>query len=1117
MKPAREETAFFSFGDWTVRPAQRLLERGAERVVLEPKLMDVLTYLAGSAGEVVSAEQLLIDCWHGTFYGDNPVHKTIALLRKAVGDDAKRPRYIATVRKRGYQVIAVVAFADERKRGSPPTRSWTQGSPFRGLLPFDTQHAALFYGRARAASELLALLREQRHDGCAFVLVTGPSGSGKSSLVQAGVLPALLREAGSGGLRALASAGFVARPQGMTPLEALAAAMTRWEVRGRPIFLDTERKALARILLDDMPNVLSRIAHAVRHGAETSNGDVLLLVVESLEGLVTAPPITRSDSAALFGALAQLARSGDVAILAVCRNDFYPSLMELPELLALKRDGGLYDVAMPTEGEIAQMIRLPAMAAGLSFERDAVTERQLDDLLLETACRRPGALPLLQYTLQALYELRKDGNVLTFAAYRELGGLEGALARRAELAFEQLEAGATEAFASVLQRLVAVSSDGDEVTACRVRWHDLADHAQQRVVQHLVNAHLLVSLLEGDEPCFTVAHEALLRHWPRVVDWVASHRARLRSRARISEMARRWLTEGRRQEHLLPRGLLLAEARTLYRHATPPLRVEQRLFVHRSLRRARLRTTLLASMYAIIVMLAVLSSLATVAARRAEARAVQRQVDAENLIDFMLGDLHERLDTLGRLDLLDAVTEQALTVLSHCCQAGDPDAVLRQARALREIGEIRFTRADLASAQKAFDAADTSLHNLLASDPGLPAIYAELGKLSFWRGQIASSRGHPDEAHAAWLAYLADAERRASLEPNVPDAWLELSYADNCLGTFAMRVDRLDEAVMRFHQSIAWKQRFLSVRTTDDKIRLELADTMSWLALAEQQRGDLREALESFKAERQTVIAVGATGEKGAPSNSWLYRYALADLHVAKAETDLGLTTQAAEDYETATASFAQLVDAVPDNRNWQRDLAYARLQQGWLAYGMNNPTLASRRLLEAEIGLHALLAIDPKIADWHALLALDRNYLSVVLLQQGDAVKAAALMAGAWQDLAAQANAKTTVAGQVLRAMIEITAGETAAERGDRAADQYWRDVVDTLGGRAASTHDPRVLDPYIRASLLLGHRKEVGPYLQRLNQSGYHSPMFESYLNPNHSSTHHLRNRTLWQQKSM
>lgn len=96
------------------------IERGGQRIALEPKLFDVLVCLAEHEGDVVSIDQLLEHCWAGDFYGDNPVHKAIAILRKALGDDARSPRYIATIRKRGYRLIAPVTFAAERPAPRAP-------------------------------------------------------------------------------------------------------------------------------------------------------------------------------------------------------------------------------------------------------------------------------------------------------------------------------------------------------------------------------------------------------------------------------------------------------------------------------------------------------------------------------------------------------------------------------------------------------------------------------------------------------------------------------------------------------------------------------------------------------------------------------------------------------------------------------------------------------------------------------------------------------------------------------------------------------------------------------------------------------------------------------------
>lgn len=1080
-----EDPAFFSFGDWTVRPSQRSIERQDERVVLEPKLIDVLTYLAGTGGEVVSTEQLLAACWRGTFYGDNPVHKTMALLRKALQDDARSPRYIATVRKRGYQVVAKVAFADARERATVSRRSWNDGSPFRGLLAFGSDDRDVFFGRARATAELLRAIRRSDADGCAFVLVAGPSGCGKSSLVQAGIVPALLGEAGHDGLRATAWTSFVARTPTSPLVDTLAGALCRWAPGGRPVFVDSERPALGKALVNDLDFVIERIEREVPAG----NGR-LLLVVDAMEGLLTQ---ASEQVTAAIAALDRLARSGRVIVLGTCRNDFYPQLMAIPGLLALKHDGGSYDLAPPTQGEMAQIIRLPARAAGLHFGRDPNGERMLDDVLLEAACRHVTALPLLQYTLQALYEAKDEDGTLTFAAYEAMGGLEGALAQRAERIHDSLDARATRAFPRLLHRLVAVAGDGDGVTARTVRWIDIDDD-EQHAVRQLIDARLLVSLLEDDEPCFTLAHEALLRHWPRVAEWVQTHRADLRARARIAEMAARWSTEGQRREHLIPRGQLLADAKRLSREAHPPLDATQARFIGLSLRQARFTMMTLAGMAAAIAVLALISTFAAVNARKAERHAEARRADAESLLDFMLGDMNERLDALGRLDLLDEVTHRAMQVMGgHDWKSDAPDAVLRQAKALREIGEIRFARGDSDGAIEAFQNADTSLVHLVAGHPDQAEAYAERGKLAYWRGQIAFGRGKTDETAKEWNNYLEQATLRAKLEPDVPDAWLELSYAHNCLGSLAQRTNHAEDATREFDLSSSLKRRVLGMQPTDRKTWLELADTMGWEASVEQQRGKLRDTLSHYMQEREAVLAARESGD---PTNLWLYRRALADLHVARAHADLGMVVQAESDYTAAATTFAQLVRDVPDNRKWQRDLALTRSQQGWLAYGVGDTALALRRYADAGDMLQKLLAVDAKVSDWRTLLAVNRTWESMAHLRMGELVPAAAAVneaLGLFGDVPA-----TAASNRVLRALADMTAGEIARQQGDAGtASTHLDRALTELRPRAEKSTDPRVLDPYVRVATLLGHQDEAAPYLERLRQSGYRSPAFEMFVN--------------------
>lgn len=143
MKPLRDATDAFTLGDWTVRPRQAVLERGEVRTSLEPKHLDVLLCLVEAAGDVVSIDRLLDRCWPGEFHGDNPVHKAVAMLRKGLGDDARAPRYVATVRKRGYRIVAPIADLTDgqaRRCGSAGTGQWL----FDGAhvcRPMATRHA----------------------------------------------------------------------------------------------------------------------------------------------------------------------------------------------------------------------------------------------------------------------------------------------------------------------------------------------------------------------------------------------------------------------------------------------------------------------------------------------------------------------------------------------------------------------------------------------------------------------------------------------------------------------------------------------------------------------------------------------------------------------------------------------------------------------------------------------------------------------------------------------------------------------------------------------------------------------------------------------------------------
>jgi energy-coupling factor transporter ATP-binding protein EcfA2 len=513
-------------------------------------------------------------------------------------------------------------------------RRWKE-NPFRGLQVFDFEHAPIFHGRTRAIGAVLEALEVQVRVQRPFVLVVGASGSGKSSLVRAGVLPLLTQpETIEGiGLWRWAAARPGAGGSNGDCFDALAAALL--EPSALPPLEDPESlnaiRDLANELREHSNSVALRVKDALDHAARewkihhshyleererqlrgsgrSEDADLarqqrerlelpkarLALVVDQLEELVTtgfAPEVRQK----YISAIADLVRSGRVFILATLRSDFYPWYQQFPDLIELTKPEGKVDLRPPTSYEIGNMIRLPAEAAGLHFEQERETGQRLDQALRDAASATPESLPLLEHVLSLLYdeqEGRSDG-LLRWSDYRELGELKGALAKHAEAVFSTLQPHEQKAFPLMMRYLVTLGQGEEEVPNRRtVPYRDFVasegtDHDQKAGAKGFVDLFIEKRLLVADtdpqgEVTVSVAHEALLREWQRVKEWLTENREFLRMRDRLDSSLKLWLSRGKQNDDLLEPGLHLAEGEKLVKDFGPSLSREQTNYIYASI------------------------------------------------------------------------------------------------------------------------------------------------------------------------------------------------------------------------------------------------------------------------------------------------------------------------------------------------------------------------------------------------------------------------------------------------------------------------------------------------------------------------------------------------------
>jgi len=828
-----------------IEPSQNIIIEDNDTRHIQPKVMEVLTYLCSKAEQLVTADELIKVCWPNQFISDGPLHKCIAQIRKALSDDPKNPRFIKTVPKKGYVFIAKVKGLNVTPQKS--SVQWTGDLPYPGLKPYTSSQSDIFFGRDQVIKDINNWAAQINKDTISWLSLSAPVGAGKSSLVHAGLLPTLTSHA------------FIntAHQEFCNVLDLSSLTTSKKPHIELLTLLINKEKLSNRLTVEEYENLItthSKNPTDAQHIAlfqaqlltEEKHSRFVIFIdhLEVLFDLYSTVNINENELAHFFNLLQLLINSKSCLLITAVREQFLP---ELNKVTLQYNDAFHYQLPPFSHSELIDVIEKPAELAGISFEYNVDSRERLNKVIIQQLQIKPAPIAMIQLLLNQLYA-QKSNQVITYRAYKKINAIDGCIANIAEKNYQHLTVKEQSSFKEILFHLITLDANGHiakNEQPCFIE--GFTDKVKQSVINKFINIGILQIIYINGSACIALVHDSLLITWSTINVWIKENISTLFTRHDLKIASQRWLYHDKSSHLLISSNKKIKIINSIINSNNFMISNDERIFIATSINKLKRANHIKKAIVVTFFMCSVSLAWLSISLIQTNEKITTTRNNAENLISFIIYDLKDKLEPLGKLELLNIVADKTLEYFEL---AGTYNltgkALLQWTESLHILGEVSMSKNNYATAESYFKQTEIALKQALTNDNTNETLLELYMLTNYWLGYSAYLQSDYTSAEPFWIQYKTHADILFSLYPK-PKWQLEQSYALNNLGSLAEKNNHLSAASNYFEQSATIKLSLLKTQPANLSLVADLADTRSWQSNIQAKSGKLLSSIDYLK------------------------------------------------------------------------------------------------------------------------------------------------------------------------------------------------------------------------------------------------------------------------------